>query len=400
MNLTGPLEPLATGRERSLFAEDMAARAADLRAAFAGARVCVIGAAGSVGASVVRSLLPFHLSALTLIDLNENGLVELVRDLRSGPPLAVPNDFQSLPIGLGSPECARFFRESSPFDFILNLCALKHVRSEKNVYSLMRMIDTNVLLPCELLASLAAAPRNFFSVSSDKATRPASLMGASKMAMEMALLAQDRSFSTARFANVAFSAGSLPWGFLRRIEKRQVIAAPRNIRRFFMSHEEAGQICALSCALGAPRDCFFPKLEAGRHETTFVEIAVRLLERMGYQAVECGSEEEARGRAAELIARGQWPCCFLDADTSGEKPFEEFYGADETIDCESFTAIGIVKRPAPPPGVRRATQDFLSFARAARHGARVSKEDYVEALRRLVPEFDHIETGRSLDDKM
>ena len=254
-------EALATGRAGSLFQRDIDQNRPALSSGLANRSVVVIGAAGSIGSAAVRNILAFHPAVLALIDLNENNLVELVRDLRSSIDVTLPQRFFALPIGLGSAECRRFFAEAPPFDYLFNLCAVKHVRSETSVFSLMRMIDTNILFLDELLQSLPAARTKLFSVSTDKAANPASMMGASKRMMEMVLLghSERQPFSTARFANVAFSDGSLPFAFIKRLEKRQPIAAPNDVKRFFMSHQEAGQLCLLSGILGKNRAAFFPR---------------------------------------------------------------------------------------------------------------------------------------------
>lgn len=393
-------EHIATGRQGSLFAADMASFHEELVWRFTGRRVAIIGAAGSIGFSVVKALLALRPAGVTLIDLSENNLVEVVRELRSSPDIAIPEDFRTLPIGLGSIECTRFFQESDTFDHILNLSAIKHVRSEKDVYCLIRMFDTNVLFLHDLLRDIPYEIDKFFSVSSDKAANPANLMGASKMVMEEMLRSQPRMFSTARFANVAFSDGSLPHGFLRRIEKRQPLSAPRDVKRYFMSHEEAGQICLLSCGLGEYADVFFPDLQEGLNEKTFSEIASDLLDHLGYEPVECASEDEARARVDELAPQRKWPCYFFDTDTSGEKPFEEFHAKGEKLDCERFVNVGIVKRDPAESDVQKAVENFIAFAREARSNRAVSKADYVEAVSKVVPGLSHIETNKNLDQKM
>ena len=397
--LLSDYEPLATGRKQSLFAEELESIHGSLSELIQGSRVAVIGAAGSIGFSVVKSVLAFRPRGLVLIDLSESNLVEVVRELRSSQSILVPKDFATLPIGLGSIECRRYFCESKPFDYILNLCALKHVRSEKDLYCIIRMLDTNVLFLAEFLEALPYTFRKFFSVSSDKAANPANLMGASKMAMELMLQHQPRVYSTARFANVAFSDGSLPHGFLQRLEKQQPISAPKDVRRYFISHEEAGQICLLSCILGENRDVYFPRLEQGRHEKRFSEIAVALLEKLGYEPVVCSSEQEARQRASELISQKRWPCWFFQSSTTGEKPFEEFHTSEEKIDLATYKHIGVIKRSEPdddPQALRR----FLEFARAARGETGVTKADYVREISRIVPGLEHLETGRNLDQRM
>ncbi|MBP7051972.1 MAG: polysaccharide biosynthesis protein [Phycisphaerae bacterium] len=393
-------EQTVTGREESLCEADFAGNEDVLRERLDGARVVIIGAAGSIGAAVVKTVLRFGPKALSLIDLSENNLVELVRDLRSSPAVRVPAEFETMPIGFGSVECNRYFRDSPPFDYLLNLCAVKHVRSEKNIYCLMRMLDTNVIFLHDLLRGNPYRFRKVFSVSSDKAANPANLMGASKMIMEQVLLAhaREQAFSTARFANVAFSDGSLPYGFLRRIEKRQPLSAPKDVKRYFISHQEAGELCVLSCLLGENCDVFFPKLTRGEDEKTFAQIAVTLLERLGYEPVECSSEEEAKSRAAELIPQKRWPCYFFESDTTGEKGYEEFYTEGEQLDLNRFQRIGIIKRePLENAG---SINEFLEFCRTARRDLHVTKEEYVRAMSKVVLTLHHVETGRNLDHKM
>ncbi|MFC1601333.1 polysaccharide biosynthesis protein [Candidatus Sumerlaeota bacterium] len=392
-------EFLATGRRESLFTHDLDQNRPALDDAIRGARIAVIGAAGSIGFAVIKNLLPFRPAALALIDLNENNLVEIVRELRATPDLPLPQDFAALPIGIGSIEGTRFFRESKPFDYILNLSAVKHVRSEKNIYSLIRMIDTNVLFLHDLLAALPYRPRKFFSVSSDKAVNPASLLGAGKRLMEIVMAASEHSCSSARFANVAFSDGSLPHGLLKRIQKHQPIAAPSNIRRYFISHEEAGQICLLASILGQHGDSYFPKPSDTLSERSFPEIATDLLAQLGYQVHECASPDDARRQAAELIARKRWPCCFQPAETSGEKPFEEFHTTDETIDFEQYERLGVIKLDSADLP-REQLSHFLDFARQARHDPNAAKQDYVRELAPLIPGFQHRETGKDLDQQM
>lgn len=393
-------ERLATDRVESIFAKDIGHHDADLRGVVGGSRIAVIGAAGSTGSALVKRFLDYQPDELVLIDLSENNLVELVRDLRSSPGLRLPPRLSTLPIGLGSPELLRFFSDAHPFDHVFNLCALKHVRSERDSYSIARMTDTNVLSLDDFLHSLPYPLQRMFSVSTDKATLPASLMGASKFAMELVLLRNSKRhpYSSARFANVAFSDGSLLHGFLRRVEKRQPIAAPTNIRRFFMSHREAGELCLLAGALGRNRETFFPKLEAGVHEKTFPEIAVALLAKLGYEAVECESEVEAKARASELISEGKWPCHFAPPATSGEKPHEAFHSPSDRVDLTRFEAIGVLSRD-PEEVDERRLDAFLSFAREARRRG-ASKAEYVAAFRDLLGEFNHLETGRNLDEYM
>jgi FlaA1/EpsC-like NDP-sugar epimerase len=393
-------EHIVTGRAESLFAEDLRASTPALRNAFKGSRVAIVGAAGSIGSAVVKVLLRFEPGALTLIDLSENNLVELVRDLRSTDGLGLPPEFATLPIGLGSVEFARYFAEAKPFDYFLNLSAIKHVRTERDVYCLLRMIDTNVLFLHEFLSRNPYRFKKVFSVSSDKATNPANLMGATKMIMEKALLARSdvQPFSTARFANVAFSDGSLPFGFLQRIAKRQPLNSPRDVRRYFISHQEAGELCVLSCGLGENRDVFFPNLAQGLDEKTFADIARDLLAELGYKPVECASEAEAKRRANQSISNGEWPCHFFKSDTTGEKEFEEFFSQGEQLLLDRFKCVGVVQQEKwSETGL---LDEFLAFFRTAKGDPRIEKSQYVREIQKLVPTLQHHETGKDLDQKM
>ncbi len=383
-----------------MFDEDVRDNLQPLKERICNSRVAIIGAAGSIGFSVVKNILRFKPAGMALIDISENNLVEVVRDCRSSSDLIVPDEFTVLPVGLGSTEFLRFFNESKPFDYILNLSAIKHVRSEKNIYCLIRMIDTNVNYMAEFLDKLGYGVKKFFSVSSDKAVNPASLMGASKMVMEKILLNQNKHpFSTARFANVAFSDGSLPFAFLKRIEKRQPISSPRDVRRFFISHAEAGHICLLSSMLGENGDVYFPALKQGSDEKTFSEIAVKLLEKLGYEAYECSSEQEARQDVEALIAKKKWPCFFFDSDTTGEKDYEEFYGVDELVDFDKYKNIGVIKQTSD--GVNGEALDaFLRFVKDAKSNSGIKKSDYVKEFEKIVPTLTHVETGKNLDQKM
>ena len=393
-------ESIATGRGASIFSGDLEQNSEKLHSGIAGSRVAVIGAAGSIGSSVVKTILQFRPSAITLIDHNENNLVEVVRDLRSTSGTELPGGFVTLPIGMGSVEFDRYFRDTQPFDYLLNLSAIKHVRSEKDIYCLMRMIDTNVIYFHDFLRQIPYSFKKVFSVSSDKAANPANLMGASKMIMEKVLMDTSGSqpFSTARFANVAFSDGSLPYGFLQRIRKRQPLSSPNDVRRYFISHQEAGELCVLACILGENRDVFFPKLSGGKDEKTFSEIAVELLDAMGYEPVICDSEEEAKARAGELIPKGQWPCFFFKSDTTGEKSYEEFYTSNEELDMDRFASIGVIKRGSA--GEPHSLAAFIEFCRHAKADPQIKKEDYVRAMLEAVPTLDHVETGKNLDQKM
>jgi nucleoside-diphosphate-sugar epimerase len=393
-------EKIITERDESCFKTDIENNFNVIRNMVSGSRIALVGAAGSIGSSVVKTILRFAPRALVLIDLSENNLVEVVRDLRASPDVKMPEEFSTLPIAMGSMEFDRYFAENKPFDYFLNLAAIKHVRSEKDIYCLIRMIDTNVLFMHDFLVRNPYKFKKVFSVSSDKAANPANLMGATKMAMEQALLyrSPEQPFSTARFANVAFSDGSLPYGFLRRLEKRQPLSAPNDVKRYFISHQEAGELCTMSAFTGENRDVFFPKFTEGKDEKTFSRIAADLLLSRGYEPFLCATEDEAKRRTEELIRKKQWPCYFFKSDTTGEKDFEEFYVSAETVDFDRFKTIGVIRRSDDVK--RAAVEAFLSFAKTAKESRELGKADYVRALENLVPTLRHLETGKNLDGKM
>jgi len=400
MNSMSSYEQIVTGRSASFFSKDLQANAASMHDSISDSRVAIIGAAGSIGSSVVKTVLRFKPAAICLIDLSENNLVEVVRDLRSTDGIELPDEFSTLPIGLGTVEFNRYFQDTKPFDYLLNLSAIKHVRSEKDIYCLMRMLDTNAVFLYDFLRQNPYGFRKVFSVSSDKAANPVNMMGASKMVMEKVLMAgsQEQPFSTARFANVAFSDGSLPYGFLQRISKHQPLSAPSDVKRYFISHQEAGELCVLSSILGENRDVFFPKLASDKDEKTFSIIAVELLESLGYEPVECQSEDEAKARCEELIPQKKWPCFFFKSDTTGEKGYEEFYTSQEQIDMGRFENIGVIERVPMPE--KESLEAFIQFCRQAKTDPNVTKEDYVQAMLKVVPTMHHAETGKNLDSKM
>ncbi len=388
------------GRSTSLFDADLREHGDEVKARFFGSRVMVIGAAGSIGSAVVRQLIPYGPAMLSLVDPNENGLVELVREARSGR-LALPPHFNTHAVELGSTEFDHLLRAASPLDFVLNLAALKHVRSERDPFTLMRMLETNVLgldRALELLARTGVG--RVFSVSSDKAVNPTSLMGASKRWMERLLVSHSAGVasSSARFANVAFSAGSLLEGFLFRLRKRQPIAAPRSVRRFFMSESEAAQLCLLASALGGTNEIYVPQLSEAEHAVTLESIARTVLRSAGLEPVECSSEEEARSSPLlNEAAPSRWPCYFSESDTSGEKEVEELVGSRETVDRARYRTIAVVKQSAAGAAGLRAAKLELERIRASDEW---DKDAIVAAVQKAVPEFHHTERGKSLDRKM
>ena len=387
------------GRDTPLFADEERTLARELADAVRGRSFLVIGGAGSIGQAVVRELFRREPARLHVVDISENNLVELVRDLRSSLGY-IGGDFRTLPLDAGSLEFRAFIAAAGDYDYVLNLSALKHVRSEKDPWSLMRMIEVNVL---NTIASLEDArrmgARKYFAVSTDKATNPVNMMGASKRIMELFLLhaSAAQPVSTARFANVAFSDGGLLHGFAQRIAKNQPLSAPRDVRRYFITQEESGILCVMSCLFGENRDIFFPKLDPAANLLTFSEIAVRYLASLGFEPEPCASEDEARRKAGTRTGR-KWPCYFFDSDTQGEKEAEEFYRPDEDVDLDRFQDVGVIRNPLP--GDFSRVEEFLSTIRKLLDAGRWDKGDLAELLLRTVPEFQHKASARSLDDRM
>lgn len=400
-NLNQFIASRVTGRERSMFADDIRANKATLAQNIEGRKVLVIGGAGTIGSSFIRAILPFSPASLVVVDINENGLTELTRDLRSSTAWSVPADYLTYPMSYADPVFEKMFRARGGFDIVANFSAHKHVRSEKDVYSVEALLENNVLRAKGLLELLREfKPSHFFCVSTDKAANPVNIMGASKKVMEEMIMAYSHDFSvtTARFANVAFSNGSLPAGFLDRVARNQPISAPRDVTRYFVSPDESGQICMLACILGRSGEVYFPKLGA-EQVMTFSAMATALLQDMGYEVVECGSEAEALERALALAdGSRQYPVYYSGSDTSGEKPYEEFFTSSETVDMTRHTALGVVSSIVPRPMAE--IDQFFEQLRALFASGDASKAQVVDALKSFLKNFEHIETGRSLDSKM
>ena len=389
-------------RPYDLFAADVASQHAAIDAAIAGARVLVIGGAGSIGREVAVEVFRRQPAALHVIDISENSLVELVRRVRSVEGYT-DGEVRFLPLDIASVEARAFLAAQPNYDFVLNFAAMKHVRSEKDEFSLMRMIKVNVLDTLETLRfARTAATHKYFAVSTDKAQSPANLMGATKRIMEDVIFAAGDgvAVSTARFANVAFSDGSLLHGFQQRMMLGQPISAPADIRRYFVTGEEAGRLCLASIALGGNREIFFPRLDPATDLLSFADIAVRLLEANGFTPVVVASEDDARGRAAELIAARCWPCYFFASDTSGEKPFEEFHAPGDAIDWSRFADIGVIRRDTPDASVAARASDFIATVETLRAAGTWTKAALIAAIETACPDLDHIDTGRSLDSRM
>ena len=388
------------GRTEELFTEDLAAHEQDLRDLIQDSAFLVIGAAGSIGQAVTKELFKRNPKSLHAVDISENNLVELVRDIRSSLGY-ITGDFKTFALDAGSQEFAAMFDGEGPYDYILNLSALKHVRSEKDPYTLMRMIEVNILnTEATLKKALDSGAKNYFCVSTDKAANPVNMMGASKKIMELFLMRRSLEIpvSTARFANVVFSDGSLLHGFNQRLLKQQPLSAPLDVRRYFITPQESGELCLLAALLGENRDIFFPKLSDKLHLITFARIAEHYLARRGYEAVICETEDEARLRVGELSSNNKWPCYFFVSDTTGEKDFEEFYTTEETLDLERFSSIGVIKtEPVFDP---EKLDYFLTQAAALKANGRWSRQDISRLFHEMLPGFAHKETGKFLDERM
>lgn len=389
-------------REKSLFIEDIEANKNRLSKEIEGKSLLVIGGAGSIGSSFVKAVLPFKPASLFVVDISENGLTELTRDLRSTEGMFVPENYKTYPINYADAVFEKMFRAEGGFDIVANFSAHKHVRSEKDVYSVQALIENNVIRARKLLELLNEyKPQHFFCVSTDKAANPVNIMGGSKKMMEDMIMAYSNNFpiTTARFANVAFSNGSLLAGFIDRMMKRQPFSAPADVRRYFVSPEESGQICMLACMLGQSGEIYFPKLHQDQM-LTFAQIATRFLEDHGYTALECASEQEAKQKASLLFqdtATTDYPVYYFNSDTTGEKPYEEFFTENEQVNMNQFSSLGVITN-APRRPVAEIDAVFSSLEQAFKRNC--SKEDIVHIMKDFLKNFEHLETGKYLDSKM
>lgn len=400
-NIDRFIEEHVTGRSTSMFLQDIIDNKAILFEKIQGKEVLVIGGAGSIGSSFIKAILPFRPATLVVVDYNENALAELTRDLRSTKGMYIPEDYVPYPMDFASHVFEKMFRKRGGFDIVANFSAHKHVRSEKDIYSVEALLQNNVIHAKQLLDLLDEfPPEEYFCVSTDKAANPVNIMGASKRIMEDVIFSYSDKFpvKTARFANVAFSNGSLPAGFLKRIQKFQPLSAPSDVKRYFVSPEESGQICMLSCMLGANREILFPKL-GEEQMMTFDNIATALLQEQGYVVHKCSSDEEAID-LAEKLRKGsiQYPVYYSQSNTSGEKSFEEFYTKSEMVDLNRFKSLGVVIKKSIPnkEGIEKLIKSLNNIFKEEN----VTKNDVVLLMKEYLPNFEHIEAGRSLDSKM
>ena len=413
-NLYKFISDSVTFRPESMFQKDIAANSEKLTAEIKGKSVCVIGGAGSIGSSFIKAVLRFEPAKVVVVDLNENGLAELVRDVRSTEGLYVPDEFRCYTLNFADPIFERIFREEKGFDIVANFSAHKHVRSEKDRYSVQALIENNDIKAKKLMDLLTVyPPKHFFCVSTDKAANPVNIMGASKRIMEDLVMAYNKYFkvTTARFANVAFSNGSLPDGWIHRLQKKQPLAAPSDVKRYFVSPEESGQICMLACILGNGGEVFFPKLGEDQM-LTFSAICDDFVKANGLQKLECASDAEAKKYAHEMdfieinsstcglvdSLTPKYPVRYFASDTTGEKAYEEFYVPGEKINMERFSALGVVEQTS-----RRNMEEVNTFFNNL--VSLFAKDDFtkaevVEAIKKFIPNFEHEEKGKNLDQKM
>jgi FlaA1/EpsC-like NDP-sugar epimerase len=388
------------GRDSELFEDDIKTHEKELSEKVSSSSFLVVGGAGSIGQAVTKEIFKRNPQKLHVVDISENNMVELVRDLRSSYGY-IDGEFKTFALDIGSREYDAFIKSDGKYDYVLNLSALKHVRSEKDPFTLMRMIETNIFNTDKTLQqSIENGTKKYFCVSTDKAANPVNMMGASKRIMEMFVHRKslDIDVSMARFANVAFSDGSLLHGFNQRIQKRQPLSAPNDIKRYFVTPKESGELCLMSCIFGENRDIFFPKLSEKLHLITFADIAVKYLENLGYEPYICESEDEARRLAKTLPDEGKWPCYFFESDTTGEKDFEEFFTDAETLDMDRFENLGVIKNDL------NFDEDKLNYFTTSINGmvdkGSWQKEEIVNLFFKLIPNFGHKETGKYLDQRM
>ncbi|MFV1874112.1 MAG: UDP-N-acetylglucosamine 4,6-dehydratase [Oleiphilus sp.] len=388
------------GRERELFSKDVITHESELCEIVSSSSFLILGGAGSIGQAVTKEIFKRNPKKLHVVDISENNMVELVRDLRSSIGY-IDGDFQTFALDIGSIEYDAFIKADGKYDYILNLSALKHVRSEKDPFTLMRMIDVNVFNTDKTIQqSIENRAKKYFCVSTDKAANPVNMMGASKRIMEMFLMRRSKeiSISTARFANVAFSDGSLLHGFNQRLQKNQPIVAPNDIKRYFVTPQESGELCLMSCIFGENRDIFFPKLSEALHLISFADIAVKYLKQRGYEPYLCENEDEARELALTLPAEGKWPCLFTSSDTTGEKDFEEFFTDKEVLDMDRFENLGVIKNE--PNYEPELVAEFEQTIDSLKQAKTWTKEQIVALFFKMIPGFGHKETGKYLDSKM
>lgn len=399
-NISNFIKQYVTKRDKSFFDNDLINNKERLTKEIRGKSILVIGGAGTIGSSFIKAVLNYSPSELIVVDNNENGLTELTRTLRSDSTIIVPENYLTYPMSFNSDVFYKMLKKHGKFDIVANFAAHKHVRSEKDSFSIEAMIRNNVLDAKRLLDYLKQTkPSHFFCVSTDKAANPVNVMGGSKKLMENVIMSysKDLKITTARFANVAFSNGSLLYGYIERLLQRQPISCPSDVKRFFVSPEESGEICLLTCVLGNSGDIYFPKLNEDQL-VNFKEITEDFFKYLGKKIKICNNEYEAKEYALNITDNSPYPICFFKTDTSGEKLYEEFYTSKDQIDLKKFNSIGIIKNSIKPSfsDVDLIIQEIENLFKRDNY----EKEDIIKVMNRLLPDFNHIETGKTLDQKM
>jgi len=399
-NISKFIKNYLTKREKSFFANDLINNKEKLNKEIKGKSILVIGGAGTIGSSYIKAALRYHPCKLIVVDTNENGLTELTRTLRSDSNITVPESYLTYPMSFNSDVFYKMLKKQGSIDIVANFAAHKHVRSEKDSFSIEAMIKNNVLDAKQFLDYLKLnKPSHFFCVSTDKAANPVNVMGGSKKIMENVIMSysKDLKITTARFANVAFSNGSLLYGYMERLLQRQPISCPSDVKRFFVSPEESGEICLLTCILGNSGDIYFPKLNENQL-VNFKSITEDFFKYLNKDIKICKSEKEAKEIALNLSDNTPYPIYFFKTDTSGEKLYEEFYTPNDEINLEKFESIGIIKNSHKPnySEIESVVNQISElFSRES-----YNKEDVINVMSNLLPSFSHIETGKSLDQKM
>ncbi len=388
------------GREKELFVEDIQKYQTELQEIVLASKFLVLGGAGSIGSAVVKEIFLRNPKKLHVVDISENNLTELVRDIRSSYGY-IEGEFATYALDIGSVEYDAFIESDGEYDYVLNLSALKHVRSEKDPFTLMRMIDVNIFNTDKTLTqAIDKGAKKYFCVSTDKAANPVNMMGASKRIMEMFVHRKSLEIdvSMARFANVAFSDGSLLHSFNMRLEKKQPIVAPNDVKRYFVTPKESGELCLMSAIFVENRDIFFPKLSESLHLISFADIAVKYLKAKGYEPHLCASEDEARALVHRLPQKRKWPCLFTKSDTTGEKDFEEFFTDAEELDMARFENLGVIKNELDFDAQK--LESFETTAQNFKTRLQWSKEDIVDEFFKLLPDFAYEDKKKYLDGKM
>jgi FlaA1/EpsC-like NDP-sugar epimerase len=390
-----------TKRNQSFFEVDIKGNKETLTKEIEGKTILVIGGAGTIGSSYVKAILHFNPAVVYVVDTNENGLTELIRDVRSDATYTTLPQLLTYPIDFDSPVFYKLFKKQNGFDIVANFAAHKHVRSEKDEFSIEAMVENNVLKAKRFLDLLISfPPKHFFCVSTDKAANPVNLMGATKKLMEEVIMAYANDFkiTTARFANVAFSNGSLLFGFLERIAKQQPLSAPSDVKRYFVSPKESGELCMLACILGKSAEIFFPKLKEDEMQT-FSSIGNLLLSDFGFTPDHCTTELEAKTKANQLTKESTtYPVYYFTSDTDGEKSFEEFFTDKETLDSDRFNNLGVVTNY--PKKSKADLKVVLDQIENLFNTNDITKTDIIEMIKNIIPNFNHITTGKSLDNRM